>query len=335
MKLLTLCLCVVFVFSRFAFCEEDAGQDLSTDLNSDSSSAITQSETTDSGTDSIQIDQASTVNEKKSSTEEFDNPFSTGDDSSSAITEEFGESDTPQNPFTVTDESISGVEEVPANLDESEQSQIDFLIDLTVGLNFSRLEVEPVSISTEGESDFTFGLGVLIPFPRHLYAKASVRYNRIRFRTANSDSIPSLTEIHYSKETTEELLIYVSLGIDVGMRFKLGPLVPYFYAELQPAVLTSSGRSTVMETYYMNASDSADITFIAAVDRETTRDRERIMLFAGGGVGLEISYGYGAFYIDGAIQLALKDPGHKNSSPIRTSSKLMFFPVTMGIRFYL
>lgn len=326
---------VLVLFFQDVFGEDSIDLNISMDLDSASSVVSIQNDSSSSDIDTSLNTKIPAVILKNDASEEFVNPFSTNDNNLEHSPKESAEFNTQDNPFVSTKESTFQEEVDSSEFIDSEKSSIDFQMDLTLGVNFSRIDVEPASISTEGDACFTFGFGVLAHFSKYMYLKAALHYNRLRFKTANSDSIPSLVTFHYSKETTEEELNYLSLGIDIGMRFELKTLTPYFYTQFQPSILFSSGRKTILETVYINKTDSTGVSNTGISNSETTNDRERLLFFAGGGIGLEIPYGYGIFYLDCAVLFALKDPGYKNSSPIRTSGTLMFFPISIGIRFYL
>lgn len=232
------------------------------------------------------------------------------------------------NPFFSDDELTSA----PESSDEPEGAAIDIILDLSIGVSTTLFKAEPKTISTGLKPNFLFDLGVIVPFLQRLYAGVSVRFLQLTYSL--SDSVPGLHG-SYLKTDTDECMRFLSAPVNLGMRFELGPVVPYFYATFEPAYLTSASRYTVNKTYVVSPIDSATLYVESTDDKKTTKQRERHQIFLGGGIGLEISYGYGAVYLDGSFLFALLEPGTQNTSPAQTSSSMKYFPISLGIRFFL
>ncbi len=270
-------------------------------------------------------------------TDDFENPFLSEDKEVSAQEETITEdsTETTSNPFLAEEEGGVPAEEPEAGF---EQGGVDILLDLGVGVSLSYFTVKPDYINTEMKPDFLFQPAMIIPFARLFYGSIALRYLRVSLKMSYNLTSFSNTETITISENTDELLSYISVPCKVGMRFNVGIFTPYFYTDVEPAYLSSAEQYIKSEKEIIYASG---VKFVApeTEDRNTTDYRERLQLFAGGGIGLDISYGYGSVYIDGGIQVALLDTDHGDglevSRPYRTSVKFIYFPITIGIRFYL
>lgn len=209
---------------------------------------------------------------------------------------------------------------------------LDLLLDISGGASLTYCyDVLPQHVSTEGKGNVVFSLGVKVPFLQYAYTKVSIRYLRLKFITQSST--PNVIDM-YVTETGDEILSFVTASVDVGLQLPLGRVTPYIYCALEPAYLTAAGQHTITETF-TTFSDSAFIYSKTADDRNTTLHRERHQIFIGPGIGMEFSFGYGTVYLDGSFRYALFSPGDENSKPYRTASTLCYFPLSLGIRFYL
>ncbi len=243
-------------------------------------------------------------------------------------------SDIISNPFLSGGE-IPSTSESPAEIDGPEKPSLDIILDLGIGISTTLLKAKPEDISIGKKPNFLFDLGIIVPFFQLFYTEVSVRFLQLKYSL--SDSISGFNG-SYSRTDTDEYMRFLSAPINLGMRFNIGPVVPYFYASFEPAYLTSAGRYTINETYLFpfNDGDTGSLYYAKITeDKRTTRHRERHQIFLGGGIGLEISYGYGAVYFDGTFMFALMAPGTKNTSPYLKSSSMKYFPILLGIRFYL
>ena len=281
-------------------------------------------------------DQPSTpVPEADTDDADFDNPFATGDEEETVSPEPQEETaDTPENPFLAGPQTDVDTEE---DAFEEASDGLDFLVDLAIGVNLPRFEVEPNSITSEGTPNFLFNAGVIIPFAKWFYGGVSLRYLQHAFKLGKFDTSYTDSTASFTSFDTREKMTFVSLPLLVGMRFDFGPVVPYFYVDVEPAYLTGGHQfaKVTATTNYLNG-DSEVKTYNADID--LTDIREQFQIAVGGGVGLEISYGYGAFYLDGSLQFALMEIDKSKdfkSLPMRTSCKAIYFPLTLGIRFFL
>ncbi len=263
-----------------------------------------------------------------------ENPLS-GVDTSSQDEGRINDSETITNPFLTQDESVPKIE-LP---DESENRGIDFLIELSAGVSLPQFTIEPDNISTKGEPRFLVSSGVIVPFARLFYTGISVRYLQLSFELEKSNTTTvGLYPFTTVKTVTNELMGFLSVPVKIGMRFEIGIATPYFYANIEPAYLTSGRQFGITKTHTVDY-DSSEIIITEIKDIETTDYRERHQVFIGGGIGIDISYGYGSIFIEGSCQVGIFDTdeesGNDISVPKRTSSSLIYFPISVGIKFYL
>lgn len=268
---------------------------------------------------------------------DFVNPFATTDEEAEAVSDDAEKSedtsDTVENPFLAQAETS----EVEDDAFEDEEGGLDFLVDLAVGVSLPRLEIKPDNITSEGRPSFLFNAGIIIPFAKWFYGGISVRYLQFAFNLSKADTTKALGSVMQNEFDTREKMTFVSAPIQLGMRFEIGLFTPYFYADIEPAYMTGGHQfaKVTTNTMFMNG-DVEKETYNADID--LTDLREELQLFVGGGIGLEMSYGYGAIYVDGSFQWAPKQIDKSTdlkSLPLRTSSKALYFPVTIGIRFFL
>ena len=274
-----------------------------------------------------------------SNTEIPKNPFLTGDDEASE--EDTAAVETLANPFLSEEETAATNE----SLDDAQEGGIDILVDLGLGVSLSRFFIEPKDISTKGKPSFIFNPGVIIPFAKRFYGGIALRYMQISvdLSLSNSSVDGSYAEIT-SKTNTNEIMTFLSVPVKLGMRFETPKITPYFYVDIEPAYLTGSNQfvSKEVRVIYPDGTEYFMPGELNSSDIKTTDYRERHQIFAGGGIGIEISYGYGFVYLDGCCQYALlptDNPDFKmkidHSVPYRSSSRVIYFPVSLGIRFYL
>jgi len=278
------------------------------------------------------------INEDDSDVPE--NPFVTGEEE--GITDEAEKEDiteVPENPFLTGGEETVSADE---SIDEAEGGGIDFLVDLGLGVSLSRFFIESEDLTTEGKPSFLFNPGVIIPFADKFFAGIAIRYMQLSVDLLRSYSTVSgyypLTSV---KINTNEIMTYISVPIKLGMRFELNKLTPYFYADIEPAYLTGSNQF-ISEEIHTKFADGSEYFLPGeknTQDMETTASRKREQIFIGGGIGIEFPYGYGSVYIDGGCKYGVFDTdvseaqGH--SKPWRNASSVIYFPVSLGIRFYL
>jgi hypothetical protein len=222
---------------------------------------------------------------------------------------------------------------------ESDKRVIDVLLDVSMGASLTRFTVtDPDYISTRGKPDFTFSMGLMLPFAKRFFADVSFRFMRLRFSLSQSlFSSGTISTQTVTINTKSETMNFISLPVLLGMRFEIKRFIPYFYLDCIPAYLTAGAQNTVIKTETV-FSDGVKMTSPAVQDINTTNLRQRYQIALGGGIGLEWLYGYGSIYMDGSIQTALREPDAKNdkvSLPMRRSSRLTFFPISLGLRFFL
>lgn len=226
----------------------------------------------------------------------------------------------------------------PTLYDSSSQQErvlpIDLIVDLSVGANMNLLMVEPNYITTEGKANFYSSAGIIVPFGRWFYAGVSVCFMKLSCNFNNTDTA-YVNGTFIKKTTSEELLTFISAPIKIGMRFSAGIVIPYFYAEFEPAYLTSSYLFAKEESEVTYINGGPKQSFIATTESETTLYRERHQIFLGGGAGIEVSYGYGAMYINAGCNYSMLDGGNEKSKPLRNKCRILHFPVSIGIRFFI
>lgn len=217
---------------------------------------------------------------------------------------------------------------------ETDKFTLDLILDISRGVSLTKLNaVEPDEISTKSKANFLFDIGIMIPFKKWFFASIYFRYMKLKFSLYRKTTF----SIGQTTVDTEEFMNFISAPIKLGIRYKMGPVVPYFYADIEPAYLTASGQFAIEETHTVFL-DNTQSNITETQDIETTDYRERHQIFIGGGVGVEISYGYGYIYFDAGCQYALfetDEPNDEKSRPLRSSSRIIYFPMSLGIRFYL
>ena len=279
-------------------------------------------------------DTAATI-EKTEDSEMPANPFLSGEDKQAASSE------TPENPFVSEEEPISEAE--PAEEEKEEERRVvDILVDLGLGVSLSRFFIEPKDITTEGKPSFLFNPGVIFPFAKRFFAGIAIRYMQLSVDLSySSSSIDGSYAKINAKTSTNEIMTFLSAPIKLGMRFETQKVNPYFYMAIEPAYLMGSNQfvSKEIRVIYPDGSEYLMPGEQNTSDINTIDYRTRQQIFIGGGIGIEISYGYGFVYLDGCCQYALfetdnsEEIGH--STPWRSSSRVIFFPVSLGIRFFL
>ena len=123
------------------------------------------------------------------------------------------------------------------------------------------------------------------------------------------------------------------------MQFELGLFTPYFYVDIEPAFLVAGGQFVNKKRNTIFDAAGNQLLVESEQNRNTTKQRERHQIFVGGGLGCQIYYGYGYIYVDAGFQYATKETGEsedlKNSIPRQLSDRVIYFPITLGLRFFL
>jgi len=259
--------------------------------------------------------------------EEFDNPFLTNEEQESA-----GAQGTPDSLAAEEPARDQSATEEP-----EEEQGTDILLDLGIGVSMPRFDVDPATVSTQGKPKFIFMPGILIPFGKRVYTQVSLRYLQLCFELSQEERVLSPGQTTWLNYSTRETLTFISLPLLFGMRFQLGPITPYFFGDLEPAVLTAGHQFCKQSRSVVSDNGGAYYDTLNA-DIDVTKLREPFQIFIGGGAGFEFSYGYGMVYIDGSIQYGLRKVDKTTdtkSLPMRTSNRVLYFPVSLGVRFYL
>lgn len=266
----------------------------------------------------------------------FVNPFISGGEGDLTTPLEAESKEEITEPTGSPQLSESQEEEEP--LDE-EEGGIDFLVDLAVGISMPRFTVKPEYISTEGKPNILFSSGIVIPFAKYFHAGIAVKYMQLSCNKSVTDVTDATYPIISSELKTKETLSFVSAPVKVGMQIELGMFTPYLYADIEPAYLVAGGQfiNEKIKTVF----DAKGNQLVEEYEQNinTSDLRERHQIFVGGGIGCLIYYGYGYIYVDAASQYAIKETGTsedlKKGRPAQTSGRVIFFPVSIGLRFFL
>lgn len=323
MRIFYLILLTIFAFTCIAIGEE---QPVDSAWSDDTMQETTSSDISPSDTlVSTEKDKETTPSEESS--EVFKNPF---------IETGLKESKDTSIEETKTSDATSPTDSTLPELSSQQERTlpIDLIIDLSVGANMNLPIVEPDYITSEGNANFYSSAGVIIPFGRWFYAGVSVCFMKLSCDFHNTDTA-YVNGIFINKTTSEELLTFISAPIKIGMRFDAGTVAPYFYAEFEPAYLTSSYLFAKEESEVTYINGGPKQSFIATTESETTLYRERHQIFLGGGAGIEVSYGYGAVYINAGCNYSMLDGGNEKSKPLRNKCRILHFPVSIGVRFFI
>jgi hypothetical protein len=343
MKIFESTIIVILIICVSAFCQKPPAENLK-----DQKEIKTKTLSEEIKTDTLSIKEKGTSSDVDSAKttapppdeSDFVNPFATGDEEDETVLQD--EIKPEETPDTISTPFLSEDQTEEDAFDEA-GGGFDFLVDLGVGLSLPRFEVEPNNISTEGKPSFIFNGGLVVPFAKWFYAGVSLRYLQLSFDLLMSDSqnidIDSV-DYYFEDFNTKEKLAFISVPIQLGMRFELGLVTPYFYADIEPAFLTGGHQFCVWKSQIFFKNGDIDKKTYNS-DIGLTDKREQFQIFVGGGAGIEVSYGYGALYLDGSVQYAPKQidkSGYTqgvSSLPARSSCKAIYFPVSIGIRFYL
>lgn len=259
--------------------------------------------------------------------ESFVNPFVTDEDQEGDAVKE--------NPF-VAEESQTETTEIAALSFDDDEKGLDVIMDLSIGLGLPRVEIEPNYIGSKGKPDFLFRGGILLPFTQLFFASLSFQYLQLSFDLDQRDTVSLINKMIILRKGTESLT-FLAIPIKLGLRFGRGPVKPYIYADAEPSFLIAGNQNT-MKNVTTHFADSSIDEKVYITDIDVTDKRNRILAFAGMGVGCEITYGYGSVYIDASLQYNPLNMDRENTFDEgfrRTSSKAFYVPILLGIRFYL
>jgi hypothetical protein len=214
----------------------------------------------------------------------------------------------------------------------SQKPLLDLLLDISMGYSLSRFSTDSPFYSSESRGDLLFNIGIILPIGKRFFGEIAFRNTQIKYGMSDStaDQMGS-----YFTTKSEESRNYISLPMSFGVRHDFGSMAPYAYAVCEPAYLTSSGMMTRRKSHSLFLPDSAVYTIVSIQDKNVIDSRTRYQVFLGGGIGTEISYGYGLIYLDAGVRVAMRESGYLDFTPQETTSTLLFFPISMGLRFYL
>ncbi len=327
--LVFLCLLVFFICTLFA--QETATVDsMIVSDEVEQTNSIDELDTdTATATNTNTVEEVTNDSEESSEDEQFENPFL------------LGEETVDQNEEVGADSATGSEATFLQGSEESEVSEqrggIDLLVDLAIGANFSQFTIEPSYIQSEGKPTYLFDVGAMVPFANILFAKVGFRYVQLSCDKSVFDTTDTEPPTIFSELQTQEFMAFASVPIKFGLRFELNLFTPYVYVDVEPAYLLAGGqfvtektRTVFPEGFELSTQSDATIN--------TTDLRERYQVFLGGGLGLEFSYGYGYVYVDGAVQYVLRETNpirDLKSKPRQLSSRILFFPISLGLRFYL
>jgi hypothetical protein len=279
--------------------------------------------------DSTRVDSVATAGKTD---ESFTNPYASESESASPVRDSSRKSDTAAASGTMNAVVLNVPPPVLADTGGSKKISLDLLMDLSLGLSLSRFEAKSPFYSSQGNYDVLFNIGIIALFTEKFYGELALRDFQLRYAT--SDSTADMMGSYFTTKA-EEGLNFVSLSMNLGMKFEMGSVTPYFYVACESAFLTSSRQLVKRKSFTLFLPDSAAYTVSSVQDSKTTDKRTRFQVFAGVGAGMEINYGYGMVYIDGSARIALRETGYRDFGPAETASRLIVFPVSFGVRFYL
>jgi hypothetical protein len=228
------------------------------------------------------------------------------------------------NPFMAL--GASSEEEVVA--DSADGARL--LIDISRGVTLSSLRAEPAYLDMAAKRGFVCDLGLRVPLRKWLLIGVAVRYFEVAFSI--EDTYVGLD--NEVSTTTRETMSFVSLPIEITAIFDLHRILPYISIIAEPALFTA-GYFYAKERAVTTFSDRSTLVTERSYDQDISKDRERYHGFAGAGAGLEIPYGFASIYIQGSCLIGLRDIGTGNTRPLRTESRLFYFPLSLGLRFSL
>ena len=299
-------------------------QEETANANNDTLPSIEKSDITDS----------SEVPESESGKDTFENPFLTDDNITVQEEDKQKEMQDSSSGLFVA-EGETGIKE---DAYSEENRPIDIIVDIAVGVGLPRFEVEPNTISSEGKPNFIFSSGIIIPFAKWFYAGISLRYLQFYFIMSEFDTAyTSINTPLYKENEAKESLTFISAPVQLGMRFKAGPVTPYFYLDFEPAYMVAGYQNSKKKvtTYFSDSTSQVNETI---KDFGTTDKRNQFQPFLGGGIGLEILFGYGSVYLDASLQynpLDIDRDIEDESFIKRTSCRVLYIPINLGIRFFL
>jgi hypothetical protein len=254
-----------------------------------------------------------------------DNPFLNG--------EAGGSEDMPE----FFSENSSGVSYETAN--EIERNH-EWLIDISAGGVLTRYEpgANTTLLETAPSSSLFFDAGIDLRFLNYFYTSVSCRYLHLCFdvNRLESEEIGLFENSTISDIRSTEELHYVTVPFSFGMRFQIGSIAPYIFGEIEPALLVGAHlhSRTELTTEFENG---AELSKKYASDSDVLEYREDKQLFYGGGVGIDINYGYGVVYLETALKFSLRAHDRSNdpiSVPLRGEGSLIYVPITLGLRFF-
>lgn len=239
-----------------------------------------------------------------------------------------GSAQTGSNPFLNQPSSS-------ADMPAAEGPALDMLMSIERGAVLSRLTPKPDYIKTQGKLGYTFQLGLKFPFKEFFHAGASLCYYQVEYFL--KESLESLYGGSYQIKTTETLN-FLALPVDLGIRHDFGFVSPNLFIQAAPAVFVS-GHYFAEKKLQTVFPGNESITHNETLDRDISkeRDRGRFQLIYGGGGGLDIPYGYGIITLKAGCDFFALDLGdnEENTLPVRSSSRLMLFYLSLGLKFYL
>ncbi len=250
----------------------------------------------------------------------------------------FLNSDTPKKRDTV---SLQFSDDLDYSEDMIEKALIDWKADISISgiVPLFTPDDNALLLETRPNVSMAFDMGMNALFKECIFASLSLRYLHLSFDVdrIESDKRETINNTTVTDIISTEELHYVSVPISLGFRYQIGPFAPYAFLEVEPAYLTAAGL-------YSQNDQKSTFSTGATLEKRVTDDsdiydhRENKQLFYGGGVGLDINYGYGIVYLESCYKKSYYDHDRKGdtiSSPVRGESILNYIPVTVGLRFYI
>jgi hypothetical protein len=193
-------------------------------------------------------------------------------------------------------------------------------------------------ISTATNPGGGAALGAIFHHSEHLMSRLRVGYANLNFDVdLENNRSPEPGETIVNITSTEELN-YLTVPISAGARLGNDYFSVYSMAGVTPALLLSAGLHT-RKTIHTKFEKNSEVVSEVISDRNIADYRQYYQIFGEIVLGLEVHYGYGMIYAEGAYLRALRGvheyPNDPFTEPARGSTLLQVVPLSLGLRFYI
>ncbi|MGM0461673.1 MAG: hypothetical protein ACQEQ4_04555 [Fibrobacterota bacterium] len=181
-------------------------------------------------------------------------------------------------------------------------------------------------------------LGAVFHHSKHFMSRLRVGYANLNFDVdLKNNRSPEPGETIVNITSTEELN-YLTVPISAGARVGNDFFSAYTMAGVTPALLLSAGLHT-RKTMHTRFENDTEVISEVISDRNIADYRQYYQIFGEIILGLEVHYGYGMIYAEGAYLRALRGvheyPNDPFTEPARGSTLLQVVPLSLGLRFYI